>query len=214
MSDKNFNQDFSWGTFYAHRKEFRKRHPSVYGLKVEKKLLDVITEELRGNESILDVGASTRTLGERVKSFYPDLNYKTMDVDPAGDHDYKSIEEIDEKFELIILSEVIEHLEFNDGMKLLADLKVLLASGGRLVISTPNMNHPNRYWADSDHKTPYMYDEFGGALGLAGYDVDKMYRIYNDSFFARIFRLYVMAPLHRYLDVDFATSIVAVAKVK
>ncbi len=206
-------EGFSWSTFYACRKEIRKAYPDVYKLKIRKKLFDVVMEEVSGSEKILDVGASSKSLGDRVKKTHPSVEYKTMDVDRAGSHDYYDLADIKEKFDVIVLSEVIEHLNFKDGIELLKELKGLLAPGGRLVVSTPNLNHPNRYW-DSDHITPYRYEEISGALKWIGYDVDKIYRIYNDQFIKRLIRLYIMAPLHRYLDVDFARSIVVVASSK
>jgi hypothetical protein len=41
-----------------------------------------------------------------------------------------------------------------------------------------------------------------------------MYRTYSDAFHRYLFRLYVMAPLHRYLGVDFAKSILVIAEKK
>ena len=211
MSDSQGKEKFSWSTFYAHRKDMRKIYPSVYKLKLRKKLFDVEMEEISGGELVLDVGASTKALGERIKKAgIADITYKTMDIDPAKDHDYHSLEDITEKFDVIVLSEVIEHIEFSAGIEFLKSLKELLVPGGRLIVSTPNLNHPNRYW-DSDHVTPYRYEELAGALKWAGFTVPKLYRIYNDQFIKRFVRIYLMAWLHRYLDVDFAKSIVAVA---
>ena len=106
---------FSWSEFYGHRKEIRKIYPSVYKLALKKKLLDVVTAELRGKEKILDVGASTRRLGERIKKKHSGVTYKTMDIDRAKEHDYYGLDEIKEKFDVIVLSEVIEHLPFKRG---------------------------------------------------------------------------------------------------
>lgn len=207
-------EDFSWSMFYRHRKEIRKLYPSVYGLTIKKKLFDVVIEELKGTgreTKVLDVGASTRSLGKRVEVRFPDLKYKTMDIDTANPHDYYSLADINEKFNLIILAEVIEHLAFQEGTELFKSLSGLLATGGKIIVSTPNLHHPNRFW-DSDHRTPYRYDEISAALVSTGFDVEKIYRIYNDQFLKRFIRIYIMARLHRYLDVDFAKSIVVVAR--
>lgn len=201
---------FSWSAFYRHRKEIRKLYPSVYKLRIRKKLFDVVVEELKGGEKILDVGASTKNLGERIEPKLPGITYKTMDIDRANPHDYYSLDEIKERFDLIVLAEVIEHLAFDEGLAMLKKLNGLLKDGARLVVSTPNLHHPNRWW-DSDHRTPYRYDEVAAALLSAGFEVEKIYRIYNDQFIRRLVRLYLMAWLHRYLDVDFAKSVVVVA---
>jgi len=206
-------QDFSWSKFYSYRKKIREDYPSVFGLKIKKKMLDVVTEELENGDKILDVGASDRSLGEKIMGRLPSVVYKTMDIDRAQDHDYYSLDEVSESFDMIILGEVIEHLEFQSGVSMLRKLLSLLNSQGKLILSTPNLFHPNRYW-DSDHKTPYRYDEISGALLSVGYRVDKIYRIYNDQFLRRLFRIYVASPLHKYLDVDFAKSIIVVASKK
>jgi SAM-dependent methyltransferase len=189
----------------------RRAFRSVYKLKIKKKLLDVIVGELDGCENVLDVGAANKDLGTKVVERLPSVTYKTMDLDRENEHDFYNFEEIDKKFDLIVLSEVIEHLGFMEGIELLRKLRDLLLPGGRIIVTTPNTHHPNIWWSDSDHKTPYRFDVLGGALTWAGFDVENMYRIYNDQFLRRLVRLYIMAPVHRYLDVDFAKSIVVVA---
>ncbi|MGA7105989.1 MAG: methyltransferase domain-containing protein, partial [Candidatus Deferrimicrobiaceae bacterium] len=151
-------QSFSWSEFYSYRKKIRKDYPSVFGLTIKKKTLDVVTEELKNGDKILDVGASNRSLGEKIRERLPSVVYKSMDIDKAQDHDYYSLDEISESFDMIILVEVIEHLEFQNGISMLFKLLSLLNSRGKLILSTPNIFHPNRYWEDSDHKTPYCYD--------------------------------------------------------
>jgi len=210
---EKLEMSFSWSRFYAYRKEIRKAYPSVYKLKIKKKILDVIVEELQEGAKILDVGASNRSLGEKILSKYPSASYKTMDIDKARKHDYYSLEEITESFNMIILSEVIEHLTFIEGISMLQRLLERLEIGGKIIVSTPNLYHPNRYW-DPDHKTPYRYDEISGALLSVGFSIEKIIRIYNDQFIKRFFRIYVASCLHRYLDVDFAKSIVVVAAKK
>jgi SAM-dependent methyltransferase len=201
---------FSWSEFYSKRKEIRRIYPSVFELPIRKKLLDVVVGVLEGRERILDIGAHDRSLGEKITARFPSAAYKSMDTDRELHHDYYSLEEIDDRFDMIVLSEVIEHIEFEEGISLLRKLFELLRNGGRIVVSTPNLHHPNRYW-DSDHKTPYRYDEICSALLSVGYNVDEVVRIYNDQFLKRLFRIYVAQHLHRYLDIDFAKSIVVVA---
>lgn len=186
-------------------------YPSVYGLKVKKKILDIIIEELKEGDMILDVGASKRILGEKINHKIPSAIYKTVDIDKTQYHDYYNIDEVSESFDMVILSEVIEHLEFSEGVFLLKRLLEILKKGGKIIVSTPNLHHPNRYWV-SDHKTPYRHDEIGGALLFVGYKVEKIYRIYNDQFLKRYFRIYIASHLHKYLDVDFAKSIVVIAR--
>lgn len=204
---------FSWSRYNSYRREVRKSYPSVYRLKTRKRLLDIVCEELPNGGKVLDVGSSDGSLGEKLRARIPSLTYRSMDIDRTQRHDYYRLEDINEIFDMVVLSEVIEHLSFEEGMAMLKKLSQFLAQEGILIVSTPNLHHPNRYW-DIDHKTPYRYDDIGAALFFAGYGVRSMFRIYNDQFVKRIFRLFVASHVHRYLDIDFAKSIVAVAHKK
>jgi len=203
---------FSWSSFYAFRKEVRRIYPSVYDLQLKKKLLDVVTEELGENDLVLEVGASDRGFGKKLKCVFPMLTYKTMDIDTSLPHDYYSLADITETFDIIILAEVIEHLEFNEAILFLKRLNSLLNTNEKIILTTPNIHHPNRYWQDPDHKTPFSYEVLGGALLATGYNINRICRIYNDQFFRKLLKIYITACLYRHLNVDFATSVVAVAR--
>ena len=85
-----------------------RRYPEIWNLKLK---LPFILKYVREGESILDVGAFDRALGERIRSRCPSVRYKSMDIDSTYPHDYYSLEEIRETFDVILLFEVIEHLE-------------------------------------------------------------------------------------------------------
>jgi hypothetical protein len=161
---------------------------------------------------ILDIGASDRRMEGRVKDVYPDILYKSMDIDRRTPHDYYTLDDIDEQFDLIILFEVIEHLELEEGVTMLSRLKELLVDGGRLSISTPNIFNPSRFWFDATHKVAYSYEELGGILLGQGFEVLEIYRTFNASIPKYFLRLTLFYPLHRILNVDFAKSIVFLAQ--
>ena len=204
-------QTFSWREFYKQRQTIRRRYRTVFRLPVRKRPFDIIQENLGDNFRVLDVGASTRSLVEKLRERKSSISCKTMDIDRSQQHDYYSLDGIGERFDLITLIEVIEHLSFSDGLDMLRQLHGLLNPGGSIVVTTPNLHHPYRYWCDCDHRTPYEYQNLGAILLEAGFDLKGLYRTYNDQFLRRFFRLHVTSFLHRYLKIDFADTIVAVA---
>lgn len=201
----------SWSTLYKTRREIQRNFPDFWDLKVRKKHLEVILEEVKDGDKILDIGSSTRDLRRcLIERCGRSISYKSMDIDRETKQDYYSLDEINEKFNVVFLFEVIEHLSFEDGVHLLSKIYDMLLPGGKLILTTPNAFHPNRYWEYS-HKVTYRYDEIGGILISLGFKVKSVFRIYNDAFFRRLFRIWIAAPVHKYFSVDFAKSILLVA---
>lgn len=208
------DEGIPWSKLFTYRDEIHRLYPEIWGLKILRKRFPLMVENIRDGEKILDIGASNRNLEGRLKRHYPNLIYKSMDVDRDQFHDFYSLEEIRETFDVVFLFEVIEHLELEEGLKVLEKVYDLLNGGGRLILTTPNVFNPSRFWRDATHKVAYCYDELGGLLLSQGFQIKAMYRTYSDAFHRYLFRLYVMAPLHRYLGIDFAKSILVIAEKK
>ena len=209
MSEAN-----SWSKIFKYRDRIHQRYHDVWDLKILRKRFPLILKNIQDGEKVLDIGASNRNLQERLRRHFPKLIYKSMDVDREQVHDFYSLEEIQETFDVVFLFEVIEHLSLEEGVRLLKKAYDLLNEGGRLILTTPNVFNPSRFWRDATHKVAYCYDELGGLLLAQGFQIKAMYRTYSDAFHRYLFRLYVMAPLHRYLGVDFAKSILVIAEKK
>jgi SAM-dependent methyltransferase len=207
-------EGISWSKLFDYRDQIHEKYPEVWGLKILRKRFPLMVENIRDRERVLDIGASNRNLEGRLKRHYPNLIYKSMDVDREQSHDFYSLDEIQETFDVVFLFEVIEHLDLEEGVRLLKKVYDLLKEGGRLILTTPNVFNPSRFWRDATHKVAYCYDELGGLLLAQGFQIRAMYRTYNDVFHRYLFRLYVMAPLHRYLGIDFAKSILVIAEKK
>lgn len=201
-----------WSQLINCRNQIHERYPKIWDLKLIKRPSGFVKNQLCPGMRILDVGAADRRMEGRIQEVYPDVIYKSMDVDRGSFHDYYSLNEIDEQFDIITLLEVIEHLELEEGVEMLGRLKKLLLPEGRLIISTPNIFHPNRFWHDATHKVAYSYEELGGILLSQGFDVLGIYRTFNASFPKYFLRLTLFYPLHRILDVDFTKSIVILAQ--
>ena len=206
------NEKTSWSRLFEHRDKIHERYPDIWDLKILRKRFPLMLEMIRDGERVLDMGASNRNLEDRLKRHFPRLIYKSMDIDREQFHDFYSLEEIREWFDVVFLFEVIEHLDLEEGIRLLKRIYDLLNPGGRLILTTPNVFNPSRYWRDATHKVAYCYDELAGLLMAHDFQIRAMYRTYSDAFLRYLFRIYVMAPLHRYLGIDFAKSILIVAE--
>jgi SAM-dependent methyltransferase len=181
-------------------------------LKIVRKRLPFMLKYIKDGDRILDIGASSRDLEPRIKKHRPQVVYKSMDIDREVVHDYHSLDEIEERFNVIFLFEVIEHLDLEEGVDLFKKIHSLLEQGGVLILSTPNTFNPGRFWRDATHRVAYCYDELGGLLLSQNFKIRGMYRTYNDAFHRYLLRVYVMSSLHRYLGIDFARSILVVAE--
>jgi SAM-dependent methyltransferase len=208
------NETLSWSKLYEYRDQVHARYAKIWDLKILRKRFPLMVKTIRDGEKVLDIGASNRNLQERLKRHFPKMIYKSMDIDREQFHDFYSLEEVQEPFDVVFLFEVIEHLGLEEGIQLLKGIYRLLNEGGRLILTTPNVFNPSRFWRDATHRVAYCYDELGGLLLAQGFQIKAMYRTYNDAFHRYVFRIYVMASLHRYLGIDFAKSIMVIAEKK
>ena len=202
----------SWSNIFRNRADVHKIYPDIWDLKIVRKRLPFMLKYIKDGDKILDIGASSRDLEMRIKKHRPQIVYKSMDIDREQFHDFYAMEEIQESFDVIFLFEVIEHLSLEEGMRLLQRIYGLLNAGGRLILTTPNTFNPGRFWRDATHRVAYCYDELGGLLLGQDFKIKGMYRTYNDALHRYLFRVYAMSPLHRYLGIDFAKSILVVAE--
>jgi len=138
------------------------------------------------------------------------VTYKSMDIDRSNAHDFYDVSDIHEKFDAIIMFEVIEHLDLEDGLQFLKALSDKVKKGGIIIISTPNIFNPARYMRDSTHRTFYGYDELCGLLNLAGFGIKDVFRSFNDAIHRYIFKVYILGWLFRVLSIDYALSVFVV----
>src|SRR5216683_8116712 len=107
-----------------------------------------IAKRLAGMRRILEVGAGDRP-------FLPSLEcvgfkgvFRTMDIANVP-CDYRSLDEIHEQFDAIIMREVVEHLPREVFYEYLHRFRSgLLVSNGTLAVTTPNPWAPQWYFSD------------------------------------------------------------------
>lgn len=205
--------DVSWSAFFAKRREVHRRYRSIWDVPLLRKRARLILPLAAGSRAcrVLDVGGGEQEWRERLSAVSPGLVYACVEPDPARPGDFAGLEEAQGPFDLAIMLEVIEHMTLAEGIRTLGRIHALLAPGGRLVVSTPNIFHPSRFLEDATHRTPYSPECLGGAMLLAGFSIESLHRSYNASVVERPLRA-LLSPLHRALGIDYAKSIFAVGR--
>jgi SAM-dependent methyltransferase len=187
------------------------RFPTVLKLPLIYNLHESILDLCPAGGRVLDIGAHDRSMEARLKKKDPTITYKSMDVDKSHPHDYYTLDEIGEAFDCIYCLSVIEHMPFADGFGLIANAYRLTAPGGRLVMLTPNALHPNYFWRDVTHITPWPFNDLAGALLDASYRDVELYRVDDRPKFKDLMRRLRWLGLLKFLKIDFAKHILAVA---
>jgi SAM-dependent methyltransferase len=200
-----------WDEHISCRDQIYERYPRIWDLKLIRKPSALLRSYLHSRLRILDIGINGKTMTGKLETIYSDLIYKRIDVDPGFLSDMHLFDDTQKQFDFIILFEVIEQLQPEQGMELLNRLNKLLVDGGKLIISTPNIFNPSRVWKDADFRTAYSYEELGGIILSQGFTVLGVYRAFHASVLDYLLHRTLFYPMHRILNVDFAKSIVILA---
>jgi len=203
----------NWSALYSARKEIKRKFPNIWKLPIVKKELSILKRLISDNTKILEIGAGDRSFSKKLAKLNDKITYQSYDIDKLTFQDFYSLDEINGRYDLIFGFELIEHLSPGDGLKMLSRLRSNLAPSGKILLGTPNLYHPHRYFGDLTHVTPYKYEELGALLSLANYKVIAIYRMYNNSTAFRFLKVYLFWWIHKWLDIDFAQTILVVAAV-
>jgi hypothetical protein len=158
------------------RQEGSQKFGDIYHLPVIRSPYDYLRISYRSG-LILDVGAGADLYLKKYLNL-DENTYFSLDNDLTGTFTYHQISDIPQgmQFEWIILNQLIEHLTIEQAVELLTDLKIFLHPDGQAIITTPNIYHPNRYWGDPTHVTPWGYNALYALLTVVGYQVPHIYR--------------------------------------
>ncbi|HUY91084.1 MAG TPA: class I SAM-dependent methyltransferase [Pirellulales bacterium] len=193
------------------RRAAAQRFGRIFALPIVRRVRDVLLQCVDDSARVLELGAGDRRMGELLRSRRAAIDYRSLDIDPRGEHDYRSLDEIDCAFDCVFAFEVVEHIAVDEIPGWLARLGELLAPGGRLVLSTPNTYYPPAYLRDVTHRTPLCYDELAALVAAAGLHVERIARVYHDPVHRAFLRRYLFGWLFEMIGIDFAQQIVLVA---
>jgi len=201
-----------WDKKYKYTKEIRKKYRRIYDVPKKKSTSSILKFAIKDQniKKILEIGAGSNTRKKEFSSLLPNAVYKTMDIDTSTKQDFYNINEITEKFDLVIGLELIEHIEKNNFEKFCGQISNLVDKNGSLILSTPNIFHPNRYFKDYTHNIALCYDELASVFMTFGFKSCFPFRCYRDSFLRRIAREYLFSWLYRLLEIDYAKQIMVV----
>ena len=201
-----------WQKLYEGRRLVTRRFGDIWDLPVASRYHRVVAELGRGGTRLLEVGAGDRSFRDKIAGYWGEVDYKSCDIDPTYPHDFAGIEHVQGEYDLICAFELIEHLTLVDAHQMVTRMFDLLAPGGCVALTTPNIYYPPAFLRDSTHITPFCYDELGGLLSLAGFRVRSVHRLYHDSLIKKLIRRVLFYPVFRVMGIDFARQIIVVAE--
>lgn len=151
--------DFSYANMAEARMACVKQFGGIFDLPAMRDHLEPLSTlgPLAGD--MLDFGCGPQGLKPVMEGMFPDLAYHSLDADPAYGCDYRKVEDIPsgKTFRLIIANQVLEHLTLEESLALMPLLAERLEKGGIFYATIPNLSHPNRFFADVDHKAYLTY---------------------------------------------------------
>ncbi|PYK49891.1 MAG: hypothetical protein DME20_05650 [Verrucomicrobia bacterium] len=171
-----------------------------------------LTHFLRPGMALLDIGANDRALKlylDRKLNYR--IDYRSMDVDRTYEHDFYSLEDIGEEFDVVVCFEVVEHMSPGMALDLFRKAYALVKPRGRLFVSTPNVYHPMSFWSDSTHITPFRLRHLAGWMKVAGFNRFWGFRVCEMTWKKKL-RYWRYRGLLRLLNLDFAPGVLLIAQ--
>jgi SAM-dependent methyltransferase len=201
----------SWLQFARQRAASSARWSSIWSFRVVRFLLDLASQNRIPVQSVLDVGATDRLHEPLARERWSGCVYKSFDIDRTNTHDYHEFGDIDQQFDLVLLLEVLEHVPPKVAVELMTQCVKACRPGGYVLASVPNVYTPG-IQLEWTHIAPFHYTDLLGLLSWAGLEVVDAARLYSATRKRRLLHQYLLHPLHRALDVDYAQSVVALGR--
>lgn len=208
------NKPLDWSLMYKYRRATQRTFGDIWDLPIQKRHHHVISLHAQAGLNWLEIGAGDRRLKQELENQWPIKSYKSFDIDQRHPHDFFSLADIKGQYDRICMFEMIEHITIDHAQEVLVTCRKSLVPGGKLFITTPNIYYPPGFLRDATHITPWAYDELGGLVCSAGFNVIAIYRLYSAALLRKITHRYLLASLHRFMGIDFSKQIMLVAEYK
>jgi SAM-dependent methyltransferase len=169
-------------------------------------------KHLADAERVLDVGAGDRYWKQVLERLRIGARYESADVERRYAHEHADFLAVEERFDAILMLELLEHLPLELGMRFIEHAAKLLTPGGTLVIGTPNPRHAHQVWsADFTHIRPWPAHDVWGVCQVLGFGQVDVYRqMFSTRRRDRWFP--VQRALSTLLDLDPAQGLLAFAR--
>jgi hypothetical protein len=120
--------NLDWSRLYGQRREVARKFGVIWSLPVAKRYHTVLAK-LPAPRAVLDVGAGDRSLQKRLSAMWPQVEYRSCDIDSSAEHDFAGIDEVRGMYDLICVLEMIEHVPLDEAGRILERCHGLLEGG-------------------------------------------------------------------------------------
>ncbi|NUP89807.1 MAG: methyltransferase domain-containing protein [Candidatus Sumerlaeia bacterium] len=162
---------------------------------------------------VLDVGAGAPRPLSRVLGL-GEGTYYALDTDPGGTFEFASYDDIPPglQFDLVVMNQVLEHLTVDDAHASVERAFAVTRSGGALVVSVPNAQHPVRYDSNVTHVTNWNHCDLFGMIRLVGYEVEAVLRSNKRRLTRNPLRRWVVRVVCKEFRVDWCDTLIITAR--
>lgn len=142
---------------------------------------------IKNKDKILDIGCGDARFFDIVKekykcSFYGyDIEKSCKKIVEKKGYTFLSKLNLSKKYNVISMFEVIEHLDYDNFIKMMKNVDKMLKKGGMLILSTPNfanVEQLNHFWDNVQHIRPYNVEALKKYFG-------KTYSLKCHKYFCR-----------------------------
>ncbi len=144
-------------------------------------LADHLSRWVPGDAHVLEIGAaychwinSVRAARKVALDVWPDVRrYAAPDVEARVLDAATGLRTLEERFDVVLASNVLEHFEPDTAASIVSDIAALLRPGGRFIIVQPNFKYAYRqYFDDYTHRAVFTDVSLANLLRSRGFVID------------------------------------------